>query len=88
MVTSSMKWRIMKHAAPARSQHVLGRERVLHRVWIEASALIAHGHDKFGRVALGRGAEVDEHDLGRVALVAVCDGVDDGFADGHRRPVQ
>ena len=36
----------------------------------------------------GTGRELDHDALGFVALVAVLDGVDDGFADRHADPVQ
>src|SRR5262249_28582907 len=76
-----------ENAAAARLQEILGIERVGDRLGIEAFALIADLDRQLGNIGARR-LEFDEDVLGGVALVAVLDGVDDRFADGHADPVE
>src|SRR5262249_23045588 len=67
-------------AAPARLEHVFGRERIGDRLGLEALAAIGDADDELGRAVDGSEAELDGHRLRGVFLVAVLDRVDDRLA--------
>ena len=56
-------------------------------VGVEPVALVADADRQLGH-GLRRGFELHEDVLGRVVPVAVLDGVDHRFADGHADPVE
>ena len=62
-------------------------QRVGDRLRIEALALVAHPNHQLARLAARDRREVDEHVLGRIALIPVLDRIDDAFADGDTHPM-
>ena len=75
-------------AAAAGLEDVFGRERVGDFFGLEALALVFDAdHELVGGRRRHR-AELDEHALVRIVLVAVLDGVDDRLADRDADPVQ
>ena len=65
---------------------VLG-QRIAKLAGVEPRALIAHQHHQIARSSVGDDVEIDEDQLGRIALVAMGDGVDDCLAHRHAGPV-
>src|SRR5688500_10580927 len=75
-------------APAARLEHVFGSQRIGEGFRFEAFALIANAHDEFGWGLAWRKREFDRHELARLFMVAVLDGVDDRLADGHTHPMR
>ena len=75
-------------ATAARLQEIFGRERVGDLLGIEALAFVLDPDDEFRRILCGHVREFDGDPFFDVVLVAVLDGVDDGFANRHADPMQ
>ena len=77
-----------KDATAARLEDVLGREGIGDLFGDKAFALVLDANHQFVGAGGRHRAEVDDHFLGLVVLVAMLDGVDDRFTHGDADPVQ